>query len=64
MTKKGRGKFFATGVLAAALGSGGAQAAGIGGADAEWWQWALSIPLPVNPVFDDTCASRAKSREC
>jgi hypothetical protein len=21
---------------------------------AEWWQWALSIPLPENPILDDT----------
>jgi hypothetical protein len=31
-----------------------AHGAGFGGLDAEWWQWALSIPFATNPVADDT----------
>jgi hypothetical protein len=45
------------GVVALSLGTAfgqPAQAAGFGGLDAEWWQWAFSIPFAVNPVIDAT----------
>jgi hypothetical protein len=35
----------------------GAESDGLSALSAQWWQWALSIPAPINPVSDTTGAN-------